>query len=153
MKAISSRATGFYKIFPFVWSLGFGQGVIGLFFGAYRDSGGNNPPDLMKWLFLGIWVAVSIVAYCLFASLKVVRVGDDTLRISNFFSEESIPTSEIGNITENCWINIHPVTIHLKRPTKFGNKIRFMPKMRFFNIGSHPVVGELRAVAGFRPAT
>jgi len=48
-------------------------------------------------------------------------------------------------VTENFWLNVHPVTLHLKNPSEFGRKIVFMPACRFFNSWwiSHPVVGEL----------
>ena len=60
----------------------------------------------------------------------------------------TIPLSEISDVTENVWINIHPVTIHLRAPSEFGSRIVFMPKVRFFDFSSHPVVNELKGIAG-----
>jgi len=51
--------------------------------------------------------------------------------------------SQIERVSEVRWINIHPVTIHLRQPSEFGDKITFMPTVRFFGWSSHPVVEEL----------
>jgi hypothetical protein len=51
-------------------------------------------------------------------------------------------------VTENVWLNMHPVTIHLKAPAEFGDRIVFMPKGRSFAFfSSHPVVAELKELA------
>jgi len=67
------------------------------------------------------------------------------LHVSNFRKEIVVPLTFIESVTENRWINVHPVTIHFRGETEFGRKISFMPKARMmFFRSSHPVVGELR---------
>jgi len=80
--------------------------------------------------------------------LKEVSIDNDFLYVSNYLKEVSIPLSQIYDVTENRWVNIHPVTIHLNSPSEFGDKITFMPRTRFFALySSHPVVNELKALA------
>ena len=77
-----------------------------------------------------------------------MSVADGFLYVSNYMKEITVPLTEIYDVTENIWINIHPVTIHLKSPSEFGDKIRFMPKTRFFAwFSSHPIVNELKELA------
>ena len=107
--------------------------------------GPDAPP---KWLFLFIWLAGSAFIYWGCVRLKEVSVDTEFLYVSNYIKEITIPLSEIFDVTENLWLNIHPVTIHLKSPSEFGAKIVFMPTVRFFSLfSSHPVVSELKELA------
>ena len=150
MKTISSAQTFLMKyVFPVVWIAGFGAGTLGLWFGSMRDSHGALPPPEMKWQFLAVWIAGSTFILWSCAGLKKVRLDSAQLYVSNFRKEISIPFGNLVNVTENRWINIHPVTIHLRVPTAFGQKITFMPPARFFGFwSSHPVVAELKRLAG-----
>ena len=52
-------------------------------------------------------------------------------------------------MSENRWINIHPVTLSFRRQTEFGRSVVFMPCLRWFSfLSSHPVVDELRTATG-----
>lgn len=127
-------------LLPATWIPFWGFGTLMLFFGGFKD----GDPDL-KWLFLFGWIIGSVIIYWTCIGLKAVRVDDNFLYASNYLKEISIPLSQIYDVTENIWVNIHPVTIHLKSPSEFGDKIVFMPKARvfvFFN--PHPVVNELK---------
>ncbi|HKG62400.1 MAG TPA: hypothetical protein VKB05_21745 [Pyrinomonadaceae bacterium] len=79
--------------------------------------------------------------------MKFVTVDDDFLYASNYLREIAIPLWDIYDVTENVWLNIHPVTVHLKHPSEFGDKIVFMPKTRFWVFASHPVVKDLKQLA------
>lgn len=103
----------------------------------------------MKWQFLIMWIIPSgfIFRYC--AGLKRVCVDSQNLYVSNYRREITVPLSMIASVTENRWINIHPVTVHFLSPTEFGQEITFMPTVRPFAFWSrHPVVAELRQLAG-----
>ena len=132
-------------IFPAIWITGFGFGTLAMFF-----SGHNGGAETPKWVFLFAWVVGSIFIYWLCIGLKVVSVDEDCLYVSNYLREARVPLSDIYDVTENRWINIHPVTIHLKRPSEFGAKIVFMPQVHFSFFGSHPVVAELKGLASSR---
>lgn len=111
--------------------------------------GGSKDADpVAKWFVLWVLVVGSAFIYWSCIRLKEVSVDDDFLYVSNYLKEISIPLSNIYDVTENVWINIHPVTIHLSSPSEFGDKIIFMPKTRFFALfSSHPVVKELKVLA------
>ena len=75
-----------------------------------------------------------------------VVLTDRELRISNYRREIVVPLSDVDEVTENRWVNVHPVTIQFIRRTDFGHRIVFMPKRRPFALfSSHPIVAELRA--------
>jgi hypothetical protein len=133
-------------IFPAVWIPLFGFGALALFFDGAGDP--NAPP---KWVFLFMWIVGSAFIYWSCVRLKEVSVDDNFLYVSNYLKEIAIPLSEIDDVTENVWVNIHPVTIHLRSPSEFGDKIVFMPTVRFFAFfSSHPVINELKALARSR---
>lgn len=145
-RKISSLATFLMKvIFPVIWIPGFGLGTLAMFLGR-ADAEAGSP----KWAFLFAWVAGSAFIYWGCTRLKVVSVDDNYLYISNYLREARVPLSDIYNVTENRWVNIHPVTIHLRQPSDFGAKIVFMPQAYFSFFGSHPVVSELKELASSR---
>ncbi|HWZ43614.1 MAG TPA: hypothetical protein VNW97_09050 [Candidatus Saccharimonadales bacterium] len=128
-------------VFPIIWISGFTTGTVILFFFA-------SDPNIafLRWIFLfitavgvpGIWWS------CM--RLKRVRMDDRALYVSNYKTEIIVPLSNVAEVTENRWINIHPVTIKFYSETGFGSQIVFMPKARPFGLWfSHPVVGEIRS--------
>jgi hypothetical protein len=144
-RTISSQMTFLMKfIFPILWISGFGCGTMASCLGGFH-SGQNPPPP--KWLFLAVWLVGSAFIWWACMRLKKVRVGSDAIYVSNFLKEIRVPFDEIFDVTENRWINIHPVTIHFRSTTIFGNKIVFMPTRRLFGWRSHPIVNELRELA------
>jgi hypothetical protein len=140
-RRLSSHQTILMKfIFPALWILLLGVSTIRLFFwGDIR-----TPPP---WIFLFFWIAGSALWLFDAERLKYVSVDDDFLYVSNYFREIVIPLQDIYDVTENVWLKIHPVTLHLKHPSEFGDKIVFMPKTRFSFFSSHPVVKELKRLA------
>lgn len=145
-RRLSSLQTVLMKVvFPAIWIPLWGSGTLMMFFGVLEGGGGTA----LKWVFLFVWVAGSAFIYWSCIRLKEVSVDDNFLYVSNYLKEVSIPLSEIYDVTENKWLNIHPVTIHLKSPSEFGDKIIFMPKARFFAFFdlNHPVVNELKKLA------
>jgi hypothetical protein len=147
-RTLSSAKTFLMKyIFSSVWIFGFGLGTLVLFLGAFRNRDGVGAPEEMKWLFLTVWVFGSLFIWWGCGRLKRVRTDGTVIVVSNYLEEFRIPLNEIQAVTENRWINIHPVTIHLRHPSPFGKSIVFMPRSRLFSWRSHPVVGELRELA------
>jgi hypothetical protein len=144
-RTLSSDWTIFFKFFPAFWIPLFGLATAGLFLGVFRGENDSPAPEFMKWLFPCLWISGSFFAYVTCAALKQVAADEHCLYVSNFINEISIPLADIGDVTENDWLNIHPVTVHLKRPSRFGSKITFMPKIKVF--GVCPVVTELKSLA------
>lgn len=135
-------------IFPGIWIAGFGIGTLGMWLDMFHGQGGTLPPDPVKWLFFAAWIAGTIFILWVCAGLKRVRVDATSLYVSNYLFEITVPLIMIEEVTENRWINIHPVTVHFCSTTEFGQKITFMPTTRFFGLLSpHPVVAELKQLA------
>ena len=151
-RTISSAQTFWMKfVFPTIWISMFGLGTLGQFLGTFRGPDNTPAPPDMKWGFLAAWVVGTIVIYWTCASLKRVRVEDSAIFVSNYLKEIRIPSDAIAAVTENRWINIHPVTIHLRSATEFGDRITFMPKIRIFGWRRDPVVAELQKLAHGQP--
>ena len=147
-RTLSSAQTFISKfIFPIVWITGFGIGTISMWIVPSAGQAANAMSG-ERVQFLGVWIAGSAFVLWLSANLKRVRIDNGFLYISNYRKEITIPLSQIREVTENRWINTHPVTIHFRTITEFGEKITFMPTIRLFGFwSSHPVVQELRSAA------
>ena len=147
---LSSLQTVLMKIvFPVIWIPVWGFGTLMMFL-----SSSENADASVKWIFLIGWASGCVFIFWSCIGLKEVSVDDNFLYVSNFLKEISIPLSEIYDVTENVWLNSHPVTIHLTSLTEFGDKIVFMPKTRFFTFfSSHPVVNELKELARSKHTT
>ena len=154
MKTLSSSQTFIMKIiFPVVWISAFGLGTLAIWGETTQMKGGGSPPPEMKWQFLGAWIAGTAFILWGCAGLKRVRTDSENLYISNYRREISVPMTMISDVTENRWINIHPVTVHFRTAIEFGQSITFMPTTRMFGFfSSHPVVPELKQLAGLPPS-
>ena len=143
-RRLSSLQTFTVKIFlPVLWIPLWGFAVLMAFI-----AGSENAEADPRWILLGTWVVGAAIIYWTAIRLKNVSVDDHYLYVSNYLKEIVVPLSEIYDVTENRWVNTHPVTIHLKSPSEFGDKIVFMPKTRIFAMfSSHPVVNELKELA------
>jgi hypothetical protein len=143
-RQLSSLQTFLLKIiFPAIWIPVFGLGAVVAFFASADGKSGPGG----GWFFLFIWIAGSTFILYFAIRLKDVSVDEEFLYVSNYLKTVKIPLSQIYDVTEIVWINIHPVTIHLRSPSEFGTKIVFMPKVRFAFISSHPVVAELKRMS------
>jgi hypothetical protein len=150
-RTISSAQTFLMKVvFPVVWIGGFAIGTMAMFLGAegMHDRARHPAPFEMKWVFLLATAAGSAFIYWCCIRLKRVSVDESSLVISNYLENVVVPLREIEEVTENRWINIHPVTLHFRHETAFGRSVVFMPTVRWFGfLSSHPVVEELRTAA------
>jgi hypothetical protein len=148
-KTLSSAQTLFMKIiFPALWISGFGVGTLALWLGVMHGKNNAPPPDGMKWQFLVIWIVGTAFILWGCSGLKRVRIDKNRLYVSNYIREIHVPLSDVRDVTEVRWINIHPVTVYFRDTTEFGDKIKFMPKVRFLlSWSSHPIVGELKSLA------
>jgi hypothetical protein len=142
-RRISSAQTFVIKFLcPALWIGGFAFVTLLLF----RQPDGAADPA-MKWVFLLVTLVGTAFLFHFCVRLKRVVMDDTSLRVSNYREEIQVPLQDIERVTELRWVNIHPVTIHLVRPTDFGDRIVFMPTFRIFSWAAHPVVAELRSAA------
>ncbi len=143
VRTLSSSQTFWIKVvFPLLWIGGFSAGTLAMFLQPGQDS---VEPPAIKWIFLMATIAGAAFLYWGCIRLKRVRMDDQALYVSNYLREIRIPLQQVETIGENKWINLHPVTIEFHDKTDFGQRIVFMPKVRWFAFwSSHPVVEEIR---------
>ena len=111
------------------------------------------PPEEMKWIFLIVWIVGSTAIWVMYARIKYIEIDATDLYISNYRRKISVPFSDIESVSENFWVNPRTVTIEFRNTTEFGKSVRFIPPTRIFAFWSpHPVVAELRDLAGNPPA-
>ena len=80
--------------------------------------------------------------------LKKISIDDNNLYVSNYRREITIPITEIDDVREFILSEPRRVTIHLKNPTEFGQKIIFLATYRWFVfLSPHPIVDELIQMA------
>ena len=147
-RTLSSAQTFILKvIFPPLWIGGFALGTAGLFLspGSWHDARGGTLDPETKWIFLLATIVGTVFIWWSCIRLKRVRMDDKMLYISNYSSEIAVPLVNVAQVSENRWVNIHPITIEFHADTEFGSRVVFMPKVRWFALWSpHPVVEEIR---------
>jgi len=144
MTRISSRMTFFYKrIFP-VLMLGFLLLFISMMISAARSSA--NPPPA----FLFIIILAFVVALCFFIYKKLIfdlvdEVCDDgdALIVRGKGQEDRIPLSNIINVGYTQFVNPPRVTLWLRTPGLFGDRVSFNPPASFSPFAVNPIVEEL----------
>lgn len=130
-----------------IWIGGFALVTLAMFLNVLSDHGSPPPPEI-KWIFLGATLVGSALIHATCVRLKCVALDGENLVISNYVNEIVVPLTELESVSENVWINTHPITLVFARDTLFGRRVVFMPKTRMFAFfSSHPVVDELRQAA------
>ena len=145
-RMLSSRQTFFAKVLsPVIWIVGVGFVAVGLFVTSDALPGQGRPaPPEARWLVLALWLGGC--AFTLSSMrFKRVRMDEQRLQISNYITEIEVPLTDLVAVSENTWLKTHPVTIELCRHTAFGNRVVFMPKVRWRARwrSPHPVVDEI----------
>jgi hypothetical protein len=143
MRRISSKATFLYKrVFPIFW---FGFLVI-FIIGAVWGSRPHGPLAP----FLIIPAIMIVLGYVLMKRLvfdlvdEVLDAGD-ALLIRNGSLQEQVPLSDIINVSYTQFINPPRVTLSLRNPGSFGDKVSFTPPIRFMPFSTSSVIDELIA--------
>jgi hypothetical protein len=146
---VSSGLSGLFKFLPVALLSLFGFVTVCLFLSDFAGKSGASDAQNLKWVFLILTVVLSALILPKCAPLKEVSIDEQNLYVSNYFNEIAIPFADVSDVTENIWWNFHPVTVHLKRRSVFGDKIIFMPEQALLWFGgSHPVVSQLKRLAG-----
>lgn len=143
MTRISSKMTFFYKrIFPVVM-LGF---LLLFVTGALATQRSANPPPAAFFLlvagFLAV-VGVFIFRKLIFDLVDEVWDAGDALVVRNKGQEERILLPNIINIGYTQFVNPPRVTLWLRTPSRFGEKVSFCPLVRFSAFSVSPIVDDL----------
>ena len=115
--------------------------------GPLRGSDHGIPSDPFTWALVLIWLGV-LPTIGTTLKLKQVRIDSTTLYVSNYFKEISVPLGNVKDVTEKRRTAYHPVTVHFRSATDFGNEVAFMPgDQGFGGFGQwrpHPIVDEIK---------
>lgn len=80
-----------------------------------------------------------------------MRVSDDgeSLLVSNYLQEWKVPVALISEVAQNRWLELRPITTHLRIDPGCGKRVMFMPPLRmiFLFWREDPEVEELRSLA------
>jgi hypothetical protein len=148
---LSSSVTFIYKfVFPAIWIVIAGVLVFFTVEGVHR----TTFPDTAIWVLIVVPWVLGVLFLLRFATpILRVQLRDGRLFASNYRREIEIPRSDIVSVTQNVWVNVRPITIHLRTDTPFGKRIRFIPPGRviFAFWKEDPLVEKLRELAGLVP--
>jgi len=104
--------------------------------------------DPIRWVFAVVGIVLTLGSLWFGAPLKMVRIDDEALYLSNYRREIRVPLAELESVGGTNWSISQVVTLGFRSETAFGRTIVFMPKLRWLSIGEPPVVGELQAIIG-----
>ncbi|HVO48168.1 MAG TPA: hypothetical protein VMT29_17740 [Steroidobacteraceae bacterium] len=135
-------------VFPTVYLIGLAVGLPLVFAGT----GTTDPSGILS---RGEIQVVAVLAALAGAGLLVwgvvrpqfVWMDHNNLHVSKLIREATVPLADIQDVTENCWLSIHPVTVHLAHATHFGPTITFIPEWRPLYWQHHPVVDDILEAA------
>jgi hypothetical protein len=143
MQRISSKATFIYKrVFP-IFVIGFPLLVVTLVSWANWDSRNPVPlPVLLVPAFIGV-VFFFVFKKLIFDLVDEVWDAGDTLVVRNQGQEDRILLSDIINVSYSQFVNPPRVTLMLRTPSLFGDKVSFSPPATIFPLSASPIVDEL----------
>jgi hypothetical protein len=142
-RRISSSLTIFNKIFVLV--------LFAVIVPIWLVQNNDSPTELFFILLFVVLFGFFMLNRAL--SLKHVEMTDDGLVIStaNFFSEKEIFVhyENILEARQAFWQrgNYEIVVVEFHNRTKFGKKITFAPKYRYYAMAEHPIVNEINSRA------
>lgn len=144
-RELSSRWTFFHKfVFPTIWIGGFASGTAAMFL---SPNAWNLNPHLreVRWIFLLALIVGAAFIYWSGIRMKKVWLAQNSLVISNYLEEITVPLQQVERVSGSILMTPELVWVHFRRPTIFGKRIIFMPKLRLWSgFSEHPIVEELR---------
>jgi hypothetical protein len=142
MRCISSRATWWYKrIFPIVW---FGFLIFFVIVNVFVI-----PGAALSWVPAVLVAAVmAVVGYSAIKRFILDLVDEawddgDALIVKNGNDSDRIALSDISNVGYSPLMNPPRVTLSLRKPSRFGDKVSFCAPIRVLSFSAHPVVEDL----------
>jgi hypothetical protein len=133
-------------------SLGFGVSLYVLI-KLQSSAGMSQEVAVIAAVMVLIWSALVVKDCFTWRRLKQVAVDDHFLYVSDYSDSEqvAIPLNEIARITQWHGKTLRTVTVHLRSPSKFGERIQFQPTSEKGEWGwawqDNRVVHQLRELA------
>jgi len=146
LRRISSLLTFPYKfVLPAFFVVGFLNMLI---WGKWYPGDQPGFPPMAVYLISLPFLLLILWNYCP-AKRVFLDQQNQRLYVSNYRKEIAIPFSEIASVNEFILSDPTRITIGLREPSEFGQKIVFLGTYRFggWLAGSHPIVKELSALA------
>lgn len=144
-KRISSAWTACYKIgFPLFYA-------VGMAFHSYIFTTRLDNQELYTVVLAVMgasYVTGALFILWLGRFYKHVELDQSGLNITGYFVSDFVPFSRIEKIEQSRWLSGRPVYILLKEDSPFGTKIAFQTRGTAPMFGEHPIVKELRLLAG-----
>lgn len=143
MRRISSSWTFFYKrIFPAIWF-----GFLVVFLGISLFAGSHSAAPALVPLLIGpvimIVVGYFIMKKLVFDLVDEVWEDGDTLVVKNRGQEQRVALADIKNVSYSPFVNPPRVTLSMRRPTIFGDKITFGAPVRLVPFSTSPIINGL----------
>jgi hypothetical protein len=131
MRRLSSSLTFFYKrVFPVLW-IGFMLAVFGLQIWAMQHAHADAPPQsLFPLVLMPLFMAgVMFLIYrmLLHDLLDEVWLDGDCLMVKNRSEKIRVALSDVMNVNATTMTNPRRVTVMLRRDSRFGRNLTFMP--------------------------
>src|SRR5580704_1962356 len=143
MRRISSGMTFFYKrIFPIIWF-----GFLALFMAAPFVApmiGGSFSGSPMTFLIAPVMMVVGyfLMKKLVFDLVDEVLDAGDALVIRNGHLEERVALSDIMNVSYSQFMNPPRVTLSLRNPSMFGDRVSFCAPVSFMPFSTSPIIDE-----------
>jgi hypothetical protein len=138
MQRISSRMTFFYKrVFPIMF---FGVLVVAMIVPFAK---GTASREFLIVPLMMVAFGFFMMKMLIFDLVDEVWDTGDALIVRNRSQEDRIPLSSIINVGYSPWINPPRVTLSLRTPSSFGDKVVFCAPVRFMPFTESPIVDDL----------
>ena len=143
MKQLSSRMTFFYKrVFPIFWFGFLTLFMIGPTVIAWNGGQAPQPMFFIMPIFMMVF-GYFIMKKMVFNLVDRVFDAGDALLLKNGSLEEQIPLADITNVSYTQMMNPPQVTLSLRQPTSFGDKVTFCAPTRLIPFATSPVIDDL----------
>ena len=145
MRRISSRLTFWYKrVFPAFW---FGFLAIFIVLSVGIPWANSTPAAIPPVPFFVVPILMTVGGYFVMKKLVFDLVDQafddgDTLVVKKGGRDDRIALSDIKNVNYSPLINPPRVTLSLRKPSIFGDKVSFCAPVRFIPFLSHPTIDE-----------
>lgn len=110
---------------------------------------GDLFPGDRSFIPLTVLVAIIVTAQLVWIAFRIKKVETDGkyLYVSNYMKQVALPLSDVSHVNEMRWMQPYWITLQLRRPSEFGEKIVFIPPFRLLSFWTeNPLVDELKSM-------
>jgi hypothetical protein len=144
MRRVSSRWTFFYKrVFPILWC---GILILVVAVPLFKAGQSGNYPQVIPFLIVPtimLLFGLSFMKKFVFDLVDEVWDDGDALLVRNRGQEERINLADIKNVSGSPLSSPPRITLSLRRPSVFGDRVTFCGPVRFIPFAANPVIDEL----------